>query len=50
MRAGGVSTRSLKNRLAAHRMDRQAWKRNQLKPYPWTVTFKPIRKPSQLFC
>ena len=50
MRAGGVSTRSLKSRWAAHRMDRQAWRANGLTPYPWTVTLKPLRKVSQWFC
>jgi glycosyltransferase len=50
MRAGGVSTHGLANRLAAHRMDHQAWRENGLKPYPWTVILKPLRKIGQLFC
>lgn len=48
MRVGGVSTRGPGNRLAAHRMDRLAWRVNGLQPYPWTVAFKPLRKVGQL--
>ena len=44
MRAGGVSNASLSNRLKANRMDRRAWEVNGLKPYPWTLMMKPIRK------
>ncbi len=44
MRVGGVSTRSLANHLRANRMDRQAWRVNDLKPYPWTLWVKPLRK------
>jgi glycosyltransferase len=47
MRCGGVSNRSLKNRLLANRMDRQAWKVNRLTPHPWTLLVKPIRKIDQ---
>jgi hypothetical protein len=47
MRVGGVSNASLKNRLRANRMDRQAWKVNGLQPYPWTLWLKPLRKVSQ---
>ena len=44
MRNGGASTVSLKNRLLANRMDRKAWLVNGLKPYPWTLCLKPLRK------
>ena len=49
MRTGGVSNISLINRINAHRMDRKAWKVNGLKPYPWTIPLKPIRKVGQWF-
>lgn len=49
MRAGGVSNASLKNRLKANRMDRKAWEVNRIKPYPWTLWMKPIRKVPQYF-
>ena len=44
MRLGGKSNASLKNRIAANRMDRRAWQVNALKPRPWTLWMKPIRK------
>jgi glycosyltransferase len=44
MRVGGMSNVSLKNRLAANRMDRKAWAVNGLRPYPWTLWMKPLRK------
>lgn len=47
MRVGGVSNASIKNRIKANRMDRKAWEVNGLKPYPWTIPLKPIRKISQ---
>jgi glycosyltransferase involved in cell wall biosynthesis len=47
MRTGGVSGGSLRNRLQANRMNRKAWGINNLKPYPWTVWFKPLRKLGQ---
>jgi glycosyltransferase len=47
MRTGGTSNRSLVNRLKANRMDKQAWKVNGLKPYPWTFIAKPLRKTRQ---
>lgn len=50
MRVGGMSNVSLKNRLAANRMDWKAWDVNGLKPYPWTLFLKPIRKISQWWC
>ena len=47
MRTGGISNASVKNRLAANRMDRKAWAINDLKPYPWTLWMKPLRKVGQ---
>ena len=44
MRTGGISNASFKNRVSANRMDRAAWKMNGLRPYPWTLFFKPLRK------
>jgi len=44
MRVGGISNASLTNRLLANRMDRKAWEINGLKPYPWTLWMKPLRK------
>lgn len=49
MRIGGTSNASLKSRLLANRMDRKAWQVNDLKPYPWTLALKPIRKIPQYF-
>ena len=48
MRTGGVSNTSLKNRIRANKMDREAWRVNQLRPKPWTLLAKPIRKITQL--
>jgi glycosyltransferase len=47
MRTGGVSNASVRNRIRANRMDREAWRINGLKPYPWTLLFKPLRKVHQ---
>jgi glycosyltransferase len=44
MRAGGMSNASLKNRLRANKEDAMAWKLNGLKPYFFTMWFKPLRK------
>ena len=44
MRVGGASNRSIEARLKANRMDRRAWMVNGLRPYPWTIFFKPLRK------
>lgn len=44
MRAGGLSNRSWKNRLNAHRMDRRAWQINGLHPMPGTLLAKPLSK------
>jgi glycosyltransferase len=47
MRCGGISNLTIRNRLAANRMDRRAWEVNGLKPYPWTLLLKPLRKIGQ---
>jgi glycosyltransferase involved in cell wall biosynthesis len=47
MRAGGVSNISWKNRVKANKMDRRAWSVNGLRPYPWTLWLKPLRKIGQ---
>lgn len=47
MRTGGISNISVKNRLAANIMDRKAWEINGLRPYPWTLWMKPVRKIGQ---
>jgi glycosyltransferase involved in cell wall biosynthesis len=44
MRSGGMSNRSLKNRLKAHLEDYRAWSFNSIKPRWYTVVLKPIRK------
>jgi len=44
MRVGGVSNVSWANRLRANKMDRKAREVNGLKPYPWTLWMKPVRK------
>ena len=49
MRVGGQSNASLKNRLAANRMDRKAWAVNGLVPCPWTLWMKPLSKVGQYF-
>ncbi|MFC1812264.1 glycosyltransferase family 2 protein [Thermodesulfobacteriota bacterium] len=49
MRTGGISNVSIKNRLLANRNDRLAWKVNGIKPCPWTLWLKPIRKIPQYF-
>jgi len=47
MLVGGVSNASFRNRLRANRYDRKAWTVNGLKPYPWTLVLKPVRKVGQ---
>jgi len=47
MRTGGVSNASVQNRITANKMDRKAWRINDLKPYPWTLWMKPVRKIGQ---
>jgi len=49
MRVGGQSNASVKNRVKANNEDRLAWKINQLKPYFFTLTLKPLRKITQFF-
>lgn len=49
MRAGGESNASLANRWRANRNDRKAWRINNLRPYPWTLIMKPLRKVGQFF-
>ncbi len=48
MREGGVSNGSLKNWLRGNLEDRRAWELNGIKPYPFTLFFKPLRKLPQL--
>lgn len=50
MRVGGASNESLTARIRANRMDRRAWEVNGLKPYPWTIMMKPLRKILQYVC
>ena len=47
MRTGGVSNASWGNRLRANREDRRAWRMNGLRPMPWTLVMKPLRKLGQ---
>ncbi len=47
MRTGGVSNASWVNRLRANREDRRAWRMNGLRPMPWTLMMKPLRKLGQ---
>lgn len=44
MRMGGNSNASLRGRLKANAEDRASWTINGLKPYPWTLWLKPLRK------
>lgn len=44
MRTGGVSNATVINRLRANHYDRVAWRVNGIKPRPWTLYFKPLRK------
>ncbi len=47
MRTGGASNRSLAARWRANRNDALAWKLNGLRPRPWTLLAKPVRKIGQ---
>lgn len=47
MRVGGESNISLLNRIKANRNDRKAWTVNDLRPFPWTIAMKPLRKVGQ---
>lgn len=49
MRSGGVSNATLAKRIQANAMDRKAWEVNGLKPLPWTLLLKPLRKLGQWF-
>ena len=49
MRVGGMSNASWGNRWRANREDREAWRMNGLRPWPWTVWMKPLRKLPQLW-
>jgi glycosyltransferase involved in cell wall biosynthesis len=49
MRSGGQSNVTAKNRIKANLEDRKAWELNGLKPYFFTLFFKPIRKLKQFF-
>lgn len=44
MRTGGRSNASLANRLFANREDAKAWQLNGLRPLPFTLWLKPLRK------
>jgi glycosyltransferase involved in cell wall biosynthesis len=47
MRSGGQSTKSLRNRIKAHKEDYSAWSVNNLKPKWYTLLLKPVRKIKQ---
>lgn len=47
MQVGGLSNKSIKNRLNANEEDKKAWKINEIKPYFFTFWLKPIRKIGQ---
>lgn len=47
MRIGGQSTKSLSNRLAAHKEDYMAWLSNGISPKWYTLAMKPLRKIKQ---
>jgi glycosyltransferase len=47
MRSGGQSTKSIKNRIRAHKEDYLAWRLNNLTPKWYTLMLKPIRKIKQ---
>ena len=49
MRNQGMSNASISNRLKANRNDRKAWQVNGLRPRPWTLLAKPLRKVGQWF-
>lgn len=47
MRSGGQSTKSIQNRIRAHKEDYLAWRLNGLTPKWYTLMLKPIRKIKQ---
>jgi glycosyltransferase len=44
MRVGGISNATFLNRIRANREDREAWRINNIRPYFFTIPFKPLRK------
>jgi glycosyltransferase involved in cell wall biosynthesis len=44
MRTGGMSNASFTHRMRANREDREAWRLNNIRPYFFTIPFKPLRK------
>jgi glycosyltransferase len=44
MRTGGASNASLRSRLTTIRMANLSWQVNDLKPLPWTLTFRLLSK------
>ena len=44
MRTGGMSNATVLNRIRANREDREAWRINNIRPYFFTIPFKPLRK------
>jgi len=44
MRAGGASNASIRSRLATMQTANLSWKVNDLKPWPWTLTFRLLSK------
>jgi glycosyltransferase involved in cell wall biosynthesis len=44
MRTGGISNATFQHRLRANREDREAWRMNNMRPYFFTIPFKPLRK------
>jgi glycosyltransferase len=50
MRVGGQSNANVGRRLKAHDMDRRAWELNGLRPRPWTLKMKLLRKLPQWVC
>lgn len=49
MRMGGASNASISNRINANLEDREAWRKNNLKPSFYTLYLKPLRKLLQFF-
>jgi glycosyltransferase involved in cell wall biosynthesis len=49
MRLGGISTKSLKSRIAANKYDKRTWVSNGIKAFWFTSYLKPIRKITQFF-
>ncbi len=47
MRMGGASNASLKQRIRANQEDYWAWRMNKLRPNPFTLILKPLRKIKQ---